>query len=959
MSGLYIAQCKPQERDRSEWIDVLAAMEAQSSDPSAATRDANFTRAFPKLPKHKHSFPQQHHTSPPEPATMSLSQSQAAPAYFQALLDRGQGQKRGSSDEPQLQLGLGDIARKVRNLGNGFTDARAQYLLSASGVNTSQALRDLDSLTGSTTVPPSSLSDQLPSSGVKETLAETYQNDFQKMVDSHVRRAHEEFDQMIEERLHGVDWDAHRQRIYEHFGLKKPEGQPAIEGSVAGRSTFGRSSRRGRMSTAGNSTFGIPGMSKSVIGSVGPRGPRGSAFGDVAEKMPMDGVRSAPEDSLQRRKQDSYAEKVKDLNVARLQEKVYPILTRFSEVETEPSQEDTSMLVHAYRALVHITGEDINKDNMADPGAVRERQYARAYLEESARPSNDALALRKRILAGSRSFLEKHFFTSQLEQVVAKNPREAQIGGVPSAIDKVKGYVRVRAARKELGPDLDELQQVDNDYCWAVIFYLIRSGLNQEALEYLVENRNAFKQIDGHFIRYLEAYVKDKQEHRLPSSLQTSINNEFSQRQRFGPDDQVDPYRQMCYKVIGRCELGRRNFLEGVTSDMNDWIWLQFALAREYLQDEEYAHEAYNLQDLQQSIKTVGERYFGPGSEIANAPSTYFFMQIVAGLFEKAVADLYPHNYVSAVHFAISLDFYGLLRVSDISNSDDLLTYTTRQAPQIAFGSMIGLYTRDFRTANATAAVDYLTLICLNGDLTGDLGKAQRELCYQALTEVVLETREFAQLLGDIRADGQRIDGAIAQRLKLIGLENQKDFLKHVTQVAARTAEEQGRTTDAALLYHLCEDYTKVFHVVNEALSLALTTELGEQPTRLEPLKPRDVTQQNNQSSGQPQASLSLTSIDDPVQLATDIVALYNSNPMYNANIDRKVRDACNVLILLARARKNLEEGQWKFVLDVSFLSHPSHRNFTNAVCYAGRRSIPCCPHQRERQRLCAPHEIC
>ena len=130
-------------------------------------------------------------------------------------------------------------------------------------------------------------------------------------------------------------------------------------------------------------------------------------------------------------------------------------------------------------------------------------------------------------------------------------------------------------------------------------------------------------------------------------------------------------------------------------------------------------------------------------------------------------------------------------------------------------------------------------MICLKEDLPGELGKRQREICYQALTEVVLETREFAQLLGDIRSDCQRIKGAVEQRLKLIGLENEQDFLKHITLVAARTAEEQSRVTDAALLFHLAEDYDKVIQIVNDAVSLALTTELGEQPARLTPLKPR------------------------------------------------------------------------------------------------------------------------
>ncbi|MGG6497892.1 UNVERIFIED_CONTAM: nuclear pore complex Nup93/Nic96 family protein, partial [Bacteroidetes bacterium 56_B9] len=84
------------------------------------------------------------------------------------------------------------------------------------------------------------------------------------------------------------------------------------------------------------------------------------------------------------------------------------------------------------------------------------------------------------------------------------------------------------------------------------------------------------------------------------------------------------------------CELTRRS-LDNITNDMMDWLWLQFALAREYNRVEELAHEAFGLLEVQTSIKDIGERYFGAGSDIANAPTTFFFMQNLAGLFEKAV----------------------------------------------------------------------------------------------------------------------------------------------------------------------------------------------------------------------------------------------------------------------------------------------------------------------------------
>lgn len=68
----------------------------------------------------------------PQQQPNSLSQSQAATgqtAYFDHLLERSRkraAQENGTSafgDLPSLQLGLGDIARKVRNLGQGGPSA--------------------------------------------------------------------------------------------------------------------------------------------------------------------------------------------------------------------------------------------------------------------------------------------------------------------------------------------------------------------------------------------------------------------------------------------------------------------------------------------------------------------------------------------------------------------------------------------------------------------------------------------------------------------------------------------------------------------------------------------------------------------------------------------------------------------------------------------------------------------
>ena len=258
--------------------------------------------------------------------------------------------------------------------------------------------------------------------------------------------------------------------------------------------------------------------------------------------------------------------------------------------------------------------------------------------------------------------LTDYRFYDQLESLVAKNPREANIGGIPTTINKVRAYIRIRAARKDLVPDGTELQTLDSDLCWALIFFLLRCGFVKEAAEYVTSNSASFRALDRNFVTYITAYASNP-DRRLPRSMQDRINVEYQQRARIAPDNSLDPYRMACYKIVGRCELSKRS-IEGISQAIEDWIWLQFNLAREVNRVEEVAGDIFGLDEIRATIKEIGERHFSKGAEGSGGYGTYFFLQVLGGLYEDAVAYLYPHSYVAAVHFAIALDYYGLLRVS-------------------------------------------------------------------------------------------------------------------------------------------------------------------------------------------------------------------------------------------------------------------------------------------------------
>ena len=600
--------------------------------------------------------------------------SASQPAYFDSLLEKGKKRAHdadggpGFNDLPSLQLGLGEIAKRVRELGGvGMqaqgrrgTDSRAHYLLAASGINPGNTRRDLDSLAAQSLIAGT----QSPPNWDPDThkyVEQLQEQSTLKMISEGLERAQRNFDSYLEENV-DINWELQRKKIYEHFGLM-PNGVDASSDHAAspnGKGGFGKSERRPHSAVPqtplkailNRSVFGQSSLQKSVIGTPGTGPGNASLFADVAE---WNGNASEiQDDRFLRERQRKYAEKVQALNRARLDESQFPVLQQFKSVECQPGAESPRQIADSYDALIEIAGES----------QAKERQYADEYLQEAPN-SAQAVKIRKKIINGSRRCLERAFL-AQLEGIVAKNPKEAHLGGVPTTINRVRAYIRIRAARKDLIPDGVEMKTIAEDYCWALVFFLLRCGLVKEAADYVVENATAFKTIDRSLVNYITDYAKSH-DGRLSRKNQDGINREYSKHIRVAPDNQIDPYQLACYKVIGRCELSKRS-IEGISQGVEDWVWLQFALAREVNRAEENAGDVFGLEDVRNTIREIGERHFatGGGDDVEKF-GTFFFLQILGGMFEQAVSYLYSYSYVAAVHFAIALNYYGLLRVSDFS----------------------------------------------------------------------------------------------------------------------------------------------------------------------------------------------------------------------------------------------------------------------------------------------------
>lgn len=850
--------------------------------------------------------------------------------YFDSLLSKAK--KQGSEqspleDLPSLQLGLGDLRQRLRKLGpraDHLAYDKARFILAASGVEPAAAVRELndfDVRIGGRVERPTSTS-------AVDVDIDTYLSNIQKkttlsMIADGLERSARDFDNFLEDNV-TMEWEAQRKRIYEHFGIKTRDDGP-VEGppgatnreSHAGFGRSRRTTKTARSSVAGikASAFGRSNLQKSVIGTPSKIGSHKPEFTDIQDATGSPGALNGAtsiDDRFLREKQGRLAERIRQLNLCRLEKQPYPILHELAQVAGSSGDRHAQQLVDAYHAAMTIVGENPEAETFAGDATAKERQFKDKYLDVNDK-SPGAIEMRKRILNGANAFLERKFF-QEIENVIAKYPREANLGGRPDVISKIKAYVRLRNSRKDLVPDNVDLQQVDGEFVWAIVFYLLRSGKIAEAADYVKAQSTTFRSIDRTFASYLLEYVSSP-DRRLRRQLQERCNNEYNQRVRNAPENSIDPYRMACYKIVGRCDVSNRS-LDGLNTEIEDWIWLQFNLARENDKATEVAAESYGLQDLRASIRDIGLKHFpkSPSEDDSGTFGMFFFLQILSGMFEQAISYLYTFSYVDAIHFAIGLEYYGLLRPADPwTTADSLLSHDTRSRPQLSFGRMLGYYTRDFRAADVASAVDYLTLICLNADLGGEAGRQQAELCHAALRELILETREFSKLIGDIRPDGRRITGLVEERASLIGLREEDDFVKTVTLQAARFADDNGRTTDAVLLYHLAGDYDSVVTIVSRALSEAISLEIGEDPMRLMPVKPRS---DGKDPEAQVGSSLSLASIDDPVQLAMTMMSMYEKDAMFYTRVEEQNRIACHILLQMSDIKSLVEGGQWPEALD-------------------------------------------
>ena len=135
-------------------------------------------------------------------------------------------------------------------------------------------------------------------------------------------------------------------------------------------------------------------------------------------------------------------------------------------------------------------------------------------------------------------------------------------------------------------------------------------------------------------------------------------------------------------------------------------------------------------------------------------------------------------------------------------------------AKRLNIARLVLLYVRKFEDTNAKEALHYFYFLRHLRKSNEDTGG--NNLFMACVSELVLESREFDLLLGQILADGSRSPG-------LIDKFKAGANVHHIIELVAKDSEAKGMFEDSVKLYDLAKKHEKVIELLNKLLAQVIS----------------------------------------------------------------------------------------------------------------------------------------
>lgn len=764
-----------------------------------------------------------------------------------------------------IHLPLNELEFKTQQLRNkekfSGNYTQAHYLLSGSGINAVDIENELKNLaqTGSEPARSHNLAEKPPAGDFTGAQSESIENfliakkeeNILNAIEQSLASASKDFDQFINQNV-AIDWRVRREHLKKSLGI--PVKSKITSDELAKSFTWNKS---------------LPGYR-------------------ILAPLPESGKSSSTR-QMSRDKFESHAKVIYNLNEARLQGQTFPLSLCFEELNKSNADLKSRQMAEVWRVLADLCNEKF----------VRVNQEQLFYDEYSGQKIGSKL--KKRIVLTSRAYLEGQFFT-YMDEIYTKDDKKPESYLPANNINKVLFFIHKVITKNNNEEYMKRTLNINGVPIWALLFYLMRSGLYAEAIELTTVNRDAFDKFDSNFPIYLNAFVKSDG-FGLPSELQSRISSDFSQTFQFLNEESpnLDPYKYAVYKIIGKCDLAKKSLPNAINLSIEDWLWFHLLLINEFNPEASSSliFENYTLENLQKKVVSLGPNKFNASS---NNP-LYAKSLIMLGLYENAVQYIYEFiNECDAVHLAIGLCYYGLLKVTS-TNTDHIILINSNDVFEINFSRLLGSFTRTFKISDPKVAAQYLILICMS---KGGHSEQETDKCHEALRELILLSREFGLLLGELNEEnGDSSSGILKKQRSLINLPDLQNFYHQIVEVSAGRCEGEGRIFDALRLYQLCQEFNTVVSLLNKFLSEIISMTLLDQPlltgaeykTTSGALKPEETIDNNI------------------ILLSKHIMSIFSNNSHIIEKVSSKQREINGYLLPIIDIREKFVQKDWQTTL--------------------------------------------
>eukprot|EP01132_Coremiostelium_polycephalum_P002216 gene2216-2731_t len=359
-------------------------------------------------------------------------------------------------------------------------------------------------------------------------------------------------------------------------------------------------------------------------------------------------------------------------------------------------------------------------------------------------------------------FLENQF-------IETNKSRLPKISNISSELEEIITFVSSNVQKPPIDSPEEEYR---NCSIWSIIYYLFRAGYYKTSQDLVLNSVGKYKDL-------LSNVIGSKIRGDICSN---EVKNRISCEYKIIRHESKDFFKIAIFNLLSSSDANNVHTKQ-LCPSIQDFIWWKLNFVKE---------NSYSIQALQNEINDVLVT-------TTFDPLLTFQILLITSQFENAIVQLHQSNPEDALHFAIVLNYYNLLKIvrqeQTITNSLEIFN---PQNLSINLVSMIRQYIKRFSSETDTKeALRYYLLI---------ENDAIKTLCISDLIITSSDGLGFAKYISTLT---EFID---------------KNQWRRIIEHSALEYENKNNYQSAISFWLMIEEYPRVLEIFNSRMSILLTT---------------------------------------------------------------------------------------------------------------------------------------